>query len=843
LKRLVLLLAGLVTVGSRATGLSPERLERQGYSGLERGDLSGAERSAAAGLEWSARHGSTAWSWAFRVLHAEVLRHRGEGPSALALLSAEAPALPLETQVRLEMTRGYLRCLQSEGAARRAALEELAEAQRQAVAASAALRGQVAQRLGTCAFENDEVEVAEEQFSQALALARQAGLPALEAGAVANLGRIQMQRHRYDDAAESFARAQTIAESLGLQIATNVAINRSWCHLLLGEFEKARTVAEETARVAHARGYGEVEMVALQNLGNAHYQLGELPEAVAAYAQAAEAARRQKDRKVLAQILGNLAIVALDGQHLEEARTYNAEAQRLKEELQDRPGLAHATQTAARIAEAMGDLGRSEALLHELLRSPALEPALAWEAHASLGSLYGRQGRAREAEGHFKQAIEAVERARSGLRGEERQISFFASLRSLYDDYTQFLVRASRDPEALEISERSRARILLERSGVESGRPASFSELLALSRSRSLTLLSFWVTRDRSVAWVIGGGRLSRHELPPGPELAAKAEAYQRLIENSGDPLGEGLPAARDLSAAVLEPLLARIPAGARVVVAADGPLQRLNLETLLVDGPERHYWIEDVEVGYAPSLSLLSRSACPSPGHRPERLLALGNPVSADPQFPPLPNAGRELEEIGRLFAPEDRAVFTGPAADPVRYREAAPERYSLIHFAAHARAERENPLDSAILLSPRGHASKLYARDVMAVPIRARVVTLSACRSALARVYAGEGPVGLAWAFLRAGAENVIAGLWDVEDASAKELMTALYGQLRAGADPGDALRAAKLRLLRSGTSYRKPNYWAPFVTYTRCPARNSGASSKPDRLGTQIVPASRE
>src|SRR4029077_19900969 len=153
----------------------------------------------------------------------------------------------------------------------------------------------------------------------------------------------------------------------------------------------------------------------------------------------------------------------------------------------------------------------------------------------------------------------------------------------------------NRDGEALEVSERSRARILLERSGVEAGRPASRSELIQVAGRRGLTLVSFWVTKNRSVAWVVAGGRISRHELPPGPELPAKVDAYQRLLERSGDPLAEGQATAQDLSDAVLEPLRARIPAGARVVVASDGPLQRLNLETLLVRGPERHYWIEDV--------------------------------------------------------------------------------------------------------------------------------------------------------------------------------------------------------------------------------------------------------
>ena len=60
---------------------------------------------------------------------------------------------------------------------------------------------------------------------------------------------------------------------------------------------------------------------------------------------------------------------------------------------------------------------------------------------------------------------------------------------------------------------------------------------------------------------------------------------------------------------------------------------------------------------------------------------------------------------------------------------------------------------------------------------------MTVSACRSAGERVYAGEGLVGFAWAFLRAGARRVVAGLWDVDDRSTADLMDAIYTRLAAG------------------------------------------------------------
>jgi CHAT domain-containing protein len=99
----------------------------------------------------------------------------------------------------------------------------------------------------------------------------------------------------------------------------------------------------------------------------------------------------------------------------------------------------------------------------------------------------------------------------------------------------------------------------------------------------------------------------------------------------------------------------------------------------------------------------------------------------------------------------------------------------------------------------------------------LNAELVTISACNGAGIKTYAGEGLVGLSWAFLSAGAHNVIAGLWEVSNASTPQLMDELYKNLRTGQDPASALRNAKLTLVHSSGNYRKPFYWAPFLLYS--------------------------
>ena len=161
---------------------------------------------------------------------------------------------------------------------------------------------------------------------------------------------------------------------------------------------------------------------------------------------------------------------------------------------------------------------------------------------------------------------------------------------------------------------------------------------------------------------------------------------------------------------------------------------------------------------------------------------------------------------------------MFNGDRATVAGYVGSHPEEFRYIHFVAHGTASVSDPLDSAVVLSPasQGGNYKLYARDVIAHPLKAELVTISACKGAGTGMI-GEGLVGLSWAFLHAGAHNVIGALWDASDESTPQLMNAMYAEIAKGSSPDAALRAAKLSLLHSGGVFRKPIYWAAFQLYT--------------------------
>jgi CHAT domain-containing protein len=331
------------------------------------------------------------------------------------------------------------------------------------------------------------------------------------------------------------------------------------------------------------------------------------------------------------------------------------------------------------------------------------------------------------------------------------------------------------------------------------------------------TLLFYWLGEEHSYLWAITPTKTLHFALPPASEIDQLVKAYRGAIVNSRDVLAtEDRPTGEKLYAMLIAPAQKLIPAHSRVILLPDGSLYGLNFETLIAPEQKPHYWIEDVTLTTANSLTLLASSSN-RPAANEKNLLLVGNTKQANIAFPPLSQAPDEMKKIEQYFPEPRRAVLEGARATPSAYLSSNPERFSYVHFVTHGTASRARPLESAVILSPEGDSYKLYARDIVTRHLRAELVTISACYGSGSRAYSGEGLVGLSWAFLRAGAHNVIGALWEVADAPATaELMDGLYKELNQGRDPATALRNAKLTLLRSGNVFAKPFYWAPFQLY---------------------------
>jgi CHAT domain-containing protein len=183
---------------------------------------------------------------------------------------------------------------------------------------------------------------------------------------------------------------------------------------------------------------------------------------------------------------------------------------------------------------------------------------------------------------------------------------------------------------------------------------------------------------------------------------------------------------------------------------------------------------------------------------------------------LPNLPLAISEARDVAGLY--HNAVTLIGPDATVGRFR-AGIQQADVVHIAAHAVSVPSVPDRSVVVLKTGEGEEELTARTIeTSTSTRAEVVVLAACRSALSRTYAGQGPIGLASAFLRAGARRVIGSLWEVDDGMTRDLMIRFHRALAAGESPLVALSTAQRGLLESGGDMRHARHWAAWILLSR-------------------------
>jgi CHAT domain-containing protein len=631
-----------------------------------------------------------------------------------------------------------------------------------------------------------------------------------------------VQDDRYDEAVGWSKSAYQSAGELGAEdIVQNAIGNLGWAYFKLGESDKALELLLEARRRASALGDTEDEIKWLTTSGYIFMTTNRSDDAKHSYSAALQAARRTNSREDMSNILIDLAEVSVISGAAAEADFYVAQAFFMAAESGSRPDVMDAEAIQMQAAALRNDQPRAEKLLHEVEVAPESQTAMKWACEHAMARLYEREGHTQQSQAMYNAALTTFETARAQLQHEDSQLPFVANATSIYDDYIHFLVAQGKSEEALRIADQSRARTLAQGLGVDLNKryhPAALHPG-AIARKANATLLFYWLGEKQSYLWTITPTRTNLTTLAGRDKILPVVENYRKSLLGPGDPLQATSQPGSQLYDLLVAPAAKFIDRKRPVMILADGPLSLLNFETLIVPAPAPHYWIEDATLIAAPSLATLA-SAMPSRSNA-GKLLLLGDAISAGSEYPELPQASLEMKQIEKHFGARDQFVYAGQQATPTTYLTSDPKQYSYIHFVAHGVASRTDPLDSAIILSRTSQSAdgyKLYAREIMRHPIDARLVTISACNGSGTRAYAGEGLVGLSWAFLRAGAHNTIGALWEVSDDSTPRLMDDLYQGLEDGLSPAEALRKAKLGLLHSTSVFRKPYYWAPFQIYTR-------------------------
>jgi CHAT domain-containing protein len=356
--------------------------------------------------------------------------------------------------------------------------------------------------------------------------------------------------------------------------------------------------------------------------------------------------------------------------------------------------------------------------------------------------------------------------------------------------------------------------------------------------------LEYFLGEDRSFLWAVTTTTTRFVSTLPGRETVEQAarRASQRMAESHLQTSAvASRQAAAQLSRMILGPV-ADLLGRRRLVVVAPGALQAVPFAALPGPDPgaaEERPLIVDHEIVTLPSASVLGalrrRIAERKP---PSGLLA----VVADPVLDPgdgrlrgrlrsvpvpaggaplsrLPYSAREAAAILSLAGTEPVLAAAGFAANRELVQGGRLRDFRILHFATHSLWNDRHPELSSLVLSAfddqgRPVDGQLRAYEVSSLDLRADLVVLSACRTALGREVGGEGLIGMTQGFLHAGAPRLIVSLWDVDDRATSELMQRFYSALlRDGLPPAAALRQAQISLWKE-ERWRAPYHWAGFL-----------------------------
>jgi CHAT domain-containing protein len=352
----------------------------------------------------------------------------------------------------------------------------------------------------------------------------------------------------------------------------------------------------------------------------------------------------------------------------------------------------------------------------------------------------------------------------------------------------------------------------------------------------------FAVTKDRFEVFVLPAGSLIQDKVAEVRNLVSAASPAQFAR------------ASHDLYNIIIGPVESLL-SGRKLLIVPDGALHVLPFQMLVTkplggspehppnaqeasDETERFSWPrpkvakhssnwrdlsflgQKTSITYAPSATIAGllrqfRTAS-GPGRGKFIGLAPLHSSCADARglrFNALPQTRGEIKKIGALFGSDAVLLFGDEATKPALLGRTL-DGFRYIHFATHGFVSEAQPEASALVLHPTGGSDCLLsAADIISLRLRADVVGLSACQTALGRVRYGEGMIGLARAFLYSGSRFVCASLWEVDDAATADLMTAYYRNLTDGMQNAAALQAAQIELMNS-PKYAAPYYWAAFI-----------------------------
>lgn len=683
--------------------------------------------------------------------------------------------------------------------------------------------------LGNVFLWQGDLAQAQDYTQRAFEISDSAGMKPLMAIALMSLGRIAEFRQEYSDAIAKYQKSLAIFQEIGDKpyAASDLSFIGS-AYSSQGDYVKGLEYYQKAVELQRKMGGGELALT-LSRMASAYNRHRDFHQAATAATQAADAAASLGMREALWRAF------------LEEGSASRGLGDTAKAE-------ADFTKAIATIEEL-----RQEVAGGESEKENFFEDKL--DAYNRMIHLLVDQGRAEQAFNYAERAkarvlLDVFKNGRTELSAlmsetdRRKDEEFRIRLASLNARLVRTPGQLSKSQLAAATAELSRARLdydafetglyaqhpdwKLQSGAIEPLKLDEIGEMLPRSDS---ALLEFVVTDDTLYTFIAAGGprsqRLRVVNVPVSrAQLAARVDRFREQLAKRDLGFRANAAALYKLLFGAAGPGLAR---ARHLVIVPDGVLWELPFQALV--DPAGRYLLDSAAISYAPSATALKamtevkqqRRAVPGK----TELLAMGNPswgsgevarvkaVYRGADLGNLPLAETEVERLGRIYGAERSHVYVGQEARESRFKaEAADSR--ILHLATHGILNNASPLYSYLLLAGDKDGSTedglLEARELLRMKLHAELAVLSACETARGRVGAGEGMIGLSWAFV-SGVPTTVLSQWKVESDSTSQLMIAFHQNRQKNQGDAEALRAAALAI-RKNPSYQHPFYWAPFI-----------------------------
>ncbi|MDY6937162.1 MAG: tetratricopeptide repeat protein [Cyanobacteriota bacterium] len=328
--------------------------------------------------------------------------------------------------------------------------------------------------IGGVYLDLGEPQRALEYYEQALPLRRAVGDRAGEARTLSSIGLVYSGLREFQNALEYYEQSLPLSQAVGDRVGEAITLNNiGGIYSGLGEQQRALEYFERSLLLSQAVGDRAGEAATLNNIGDVYLALGELQKALEYFERALPLRRAVGDRAGEARTLNNIGAVYLALGELQRALEYFEQSLTFSQTVGDRAGEAATFNNIGLVYSVLG-LGELQKALEYYERALPLRRAVGdrtGEAQTLTNSAIAERdlGNLETALTQIQAAITIIEDLRTNIGSQELRASYFAQNQDYYEFYINLLMELHRqnpnggyDGEALHISERARARGLLE---------------------------------------------------------------------------------------------------------------------------------------------------------------------------------------------------------------------------------------------------------------------------------------------------------------------------------------------------------------------------------------------